>query len=134
MGSEPRLVGREALAAALASSSRARGPLRRNKYGVAPKEERTRGEVLFASKAEARRFDDLETLRRAGVVRFFLRQVPFHLPGRRRYLLDFLVFWADGHQSFEDVKGVRTEMYRLKRDQVRALYGVVVEELGRRGR
>lgn len=84
--------------------------------------------IVFASKAEAARYLELKTLRAGGAVRFFLRQVPFHLPGDTRYLLDFLVFWSDGHQSFEDVKGARTEVFKLKRRQVADLYGVEIEE------
>lgn len=101
----------------------------RNKYGVSRPEERTVDGILFASKAEARRWKELELLRRAGSVRFVLRQVPFHLPGGVRYVVDFAVFWADGRTSFEDVKGHRTEVYRLKRRQVQALYPVTIEEV-----
>jgi len=103
--------------------------VRRNKYGVSPPEERTVRGILFASKAEARRFEDLELLRRGGAVRFFLRQVPFHLPGGVTYRLDFLVFWADGRTTFEDVKGKRTELYRVKKRQVEELYPVRIDEL-----
>jgi len=115
----------------MAFARRGRGA---NKYHVAPRAERTANGIVFASKAEAARYHELELLRAAGHVRFFLRQVPFHLPGRTRYLLDFLVFWTDGHQSFEDVKGTRTEVYELKRRQVAELYGVEIEELGVRRR
>lgn len=123
------LRGREALEAALAGRSR-----RRHKYGTAPPAERTVDGVLFASRAEARRYLELKALRAGGAVRFFLRQVPFHLPGGVRYVLDFLVFWADGRETFEDVKGVRTELYELKRRQVLDLYGVEITEIRRRTR
>lgn len=85
--------------------------------------------ITFDSKAELRRYQDLRALQSAGEVLFFLRQVPFHLPGGVRYVLDFLVFWADGHQSFEDVKGHRTALYRVKKRQVEALYPVRITEL-----
>lgn len=119
------LRGREALEAALAG----RGRGRVNKYQTAPREERTADGIVFASKSEAGRYLELKSLRSGGAVRFFLRQVPFHLPGGTRYLLDFLVFWTDGHQSFEDVKGARTEVFKLKRRQVAELYGVEVQEI-----
>lgn len=106
-------------------------PKRRNKYGVSPPEERTVAGILFASKLEASRFRDLELLKLGGAVRFFLRQVPFHLPGGVRYVVDFVVFWADGRTTFEDAKGHRTETYQLKRRQVEALYPVKIEELRR---
>lgn len=123
------LKGREALEALLLQS---RG--RRHKYQVSAPEERTVGAILFASKAEAARWRELESLKASGLVRFALRQVPFHLPGRTRYVLDFLVVWTDGHLSFEEVKGHRTETYKLKRRQVEELYPVRIEELRPRRR
>jgi hypothetical protein len=133
MESGRTLRGREALEAAL-KTGRGRASFsprtkRGARYDVAPAGERTVDGILFASKAEAARFLELKALRRSGHVSFFLRQVPFHLPGGARYLLDFLVFWADGRQSFEDVKGHRTEVYELKRRQVAELYGVEIEEI-----
>lgn len=124
----PRLVGRAALEAALAGS---KGGRRRNKYGVSAPEERTIDGILFDSKAEAARWVELELLRRGGAVRFTLRQVPFHLPGGVRYVVDFAVFWADGSTTFEDVKGHVTELYRVKKRQVEALYPVKIVELRR---
>lgn len=125
------LVGRAALEAALAGARGARGPRPGGKYGVAPAEDRTVAGILFGSKAEAARFQELELLRLAGSVRFFLRQVPFHLPGGTQYRVDFAVFWADGRVTWEDVKGHATQVYRLKKRQVEALYPVTIEELRR---
>jgi len=106
---------------------------RRHKYGTSRPEERTVDGVLFASKLEARRYRELLLLQEYGQLRppFFLRQVPFHLPGRTRYVLDFLVFWADGRVSLEDAKGHATEVYKLKRRQVEELYQVELTEVRR---
>ena len=98
----------------------------RNKYSVAEKEDRTVDGILFDSKKEARRYGDLKLMRKAGVVSFFLRQVPFHLPGKTTYRCDFVVFYADGTVAFEDVKGMRTQAYKLKKRQVEELYKPVV--------
>lgn len=123
------LRGAAALAAALGARG-GRGRKRGARISVSPPEERRRGSILFASKAEAARFDELTELKRSGALRppYFLLQVPFLLPGRTRYRLDFLVFWADGSVGFEDVKGHRTETYALKKRQVEELYGVKIEE------
>lgn len=118
------LRSRAALEAALVGRGRGR-----HKYGASAPAARTVDGILFGSKAEAARYRELKALSASGAVRFFLRQVPFHLPGKTRYLLDFLVFWADGRQTFEDVKGVRTQLYELKRRQVLELYGVEITEL-----
>lgn len=83
---------------------------------------------VFHSKKEARFYDGLVLLKRQGEVVFFLRQVPFHLPGGVRYIVDFQVFWADGTVSFIDVKGVRTAAYIRNKKQVETLYPVTIEE------
>ena len=83
----------------------------------------------FASRREARRYDELKLLQHSGQVLFFLRQVPFHLPGGVVLRLDFQVFWADGHVSFEDPKGVRTQTYIAKKKICEALYPIVITEL-----
>ena len=83
--------------------------------------------IKFRSKKERRRYLELKVLQKCGEC-WFLRQVPFYLPGDTKYLLDFLVFWKDGHQTFEDTKGKRTPMYIMKKKQVEALYPVKILE------
>ena len=83
----------------------------------------------FASQKEARRYDQLILLKESGDVLFFLRQCPFHLPGNVTYRIDFIVFWADGHVSMEDVKGMVTPQYKMKKKMVEALYPVEIVEV-----
>lgn len=97
----------------------------RHKFSARPT---VRDGIKFPSKLEAKRYDQLQLLKAAGEVLFFLRQVPFHLPGSTTYRLDFMVFWTDGHVSCEDSKGVATEVYKLKKRQVEQLYPVTIEE------
>lgn len=85
--------------------------------------------IKFPSKKEARRYVELKTLQTAGKVLFFLRQTPFHLDANVKYVCDFVVFWIDGNVTFEDVKGVKTAMYVLKKKQVEARYGVTITEI-----
>lgn len=59
---------------------------------------------------------------------FFLRQVPLHLPGGVKYVVDFLTFDADGTQHFIDAKGMRTPTYTAKKKMVEALYPIKIEE------
>ena len=80
------------------------------------------------SKKEARYYDMLKTAQAGGFVSFFLRQVPFHLPGNVKYVCDFLVFYTDGTAQVIDVKGKRTAAYRRNKKMVEALYPVVIEE------
>ena len=99
----------------------------RHKYGVADLEERKRGAIRFDSKKEARYWDELCHRVEAGEVVFFLRQTPFHLPGNTVYRVDFQEFHADGTVHFVDVKGMETEVFKLKKRQVEELYPVTIE-------
>jgi hypothetical protein len=47
--------------------------------------------IVYASKAEARRADELEILRRAGQIGWVLRQVPIDLGPADRFRVDFVV-------------------------------------------
>jgi hypothetical protein len=85
--------------------------------------------VKYDSKAEAHYAIDLDMLKLNGKVSFWLRQVPFTLPGNVTYKCDFQVFYADGHIEFVDVKGMKTDIYRLKKKQVEALYPVKIIEV-----
>lgn len=85
--------------------------------------------IPFASKKEAKRYCELKLLQQAGEVLYFLRQVPFHLPGNVKYLCDFYVFWKDGNIGIEDVKGKRTPSYIMKKKQVEFLYPVKITEI-----
>ena len=115
--------GKEALADALASK-RKRGP----RIRVAPPSERSIDGILFDSKKEMQRYRDLVMLQKLGQVLFFLRQVPFRLPGGVTYRVDFVIWWPDGRTTFEDVKGHKTEVYRLKKRLVEAHYPVKIIE------
>lgn len=84
--------------------------------------------IKFDSQKEALYYDQLKLKVKAGIVLFFLRQVPFDLPGGIKYRCDFQIFNADGTVQFIDVKGVRTRGYIDKKKQVEALYPVTIEE------
>ena len=76
----------------------------------------------FASKKEATYFQKLGYAKQAGEILFFLRQVPFHLPGGVTYRCDFVEFWANGEVRFTDVKGFKTREYINKKKMVEELY------------
>ena len=50
-------------------------------------------------------------------------------PDAYKYVCDFQVYWANGDITFEDVKGVKTPMYLLKKKQVEALYPITITEI-----
>ena len=84
--------------------------------------------LTFRSKKERQRYLELTALKSVGEC-WFLWQVPFRLPGKTKYVLDFLVFWKDGRITFEDTKGHRTAQYIKNKKQVEALYPVTISEL-----
>jgi hypothetical protein len=82
-----------------------------------------RGLIRFDSKLEARYYDRLcERCKPGGDVLFFLRQVPIHLPGGTKLVIDFQEFHHDGTVHFVDTKGMETESFKIKRREVEALY------------
>lgn len=85
--------------------------------------------ISFDSKKEANYCADLDMRTGMGDVVFYLRQVPFDLPGGIKYRVDFLEFHKDGTVHFVDVKGYKTPEYKMKKKQVEALYPVIIEEV-----
>ncbi|WPX99507.1 DUF1064 domain-containing protein [Candidatus Megaera polyxenophila] len=85
--------------------------------------------IKFASLKERKRYRELKFLQEKGEVLFFLRQTPFHLKGGVKYVCDFLVFWTNGEITIEDVKGVKTDMYILKKKMVEATYPITITEV-----
>lgn len=71
--------------------------------------------ITFDSKAEARRYGELKLMHRAGEIRGFGIQPSFVLSGGIRYRPDFIVCGKDGTVWAEDVKGVETQAFKLKR-------------------
>ena len=88
---------------------------------------RTCDGIRFDSIAEMNRYQELKMLQDAGQITVFLTQNPvFRFPGGGRYTADFLIFWADGRVTVEDVKGrFRTERYRSAKRQVEAMYAPI---------
>lgn len=84
--------------------------------------------IKFPSKHEGRVYEDLKMRQMAGEIVFFLRQVPLHLPGGVRYVVDFLTFGADGLVRFIDAKGYRTPMYIAKKKILESIYPIQIEE------
>jgi len=83
--------------------------------------------IKFSSKKEARFYEQLKFRQKTGEVVFFLRQVPIHLPGGVKLVVDFQVFFRDGTCGFIDTKGVETESFKAKRRMVEAIYPIKIE-------
>lgn len=98
----------------------------KHKYSAKPSEYDGK---KFASKKEARYYLSLKKRMQEGEILFFLRQVPFDLPGNVKYRLDFLEFHSDGTVHAIDVKGFRTDIYILKKKQLESIYPIIIEEV-----
>lgn len=85
--------------------------------------------IKFPSKKEQKRYQQLRLLEQSGDLLFFLRQVPFHLTGNIKYVCDFMCFWKDGTVTIEDVKGFKTDMYKVKKKLVEATYPIEIIEI-----
>jgi hypothetical protein len=96
----------------------------RHKYNAA---QTVRDGIKFPSKKEANRYDELVLLQRGGEVVMFIRQPMFDLGGGTTYKADFLIFWADGNVTVEDVKGMITDAFRRSKKQVEARYPVKIK-------
>lgn len=96
--------------------------------------------VVFDSRKEAARWHELKLMERAGLISDLQRQVVFNLipnlkddSGRVversvKYIADF-AYIQDGVAVVEDVKGLRTREYVLKRKMMLYFHGIRVKEI-----
>ncbi len=87
--------------------------------------------IKFDSKLEGSYYLHLKRLQQFGDVLFFLRQVPIHLLGGTKLVVDFQVFYADGSCRFIDTKGTETYDFQIKKREVEAIYPFTVEVVKR---
>ena len=80
--------------------------------------------IWYASKKEAKYAEGLDS---RDDVDFWLRQVPFDLPGKARYLLDFMVFYKGGRWEFVEIKGRDLPLGKLKRRQTEEIYNIEIK-------
>lgn len=102
---------------------------KRQKYG----NQRTEVDGLkFDSKHEAEVFQELMLRVKAGELRCVWRQVGFDLPGGIRYFADFVTVANDYTIRVLDAKSEATRKNRVyinKKKQVKALWGIDIEEV-----
>lgn len=100
--------------------------------------------IRFASQKEARRYQELKLRERAGeirdlklqpeyplhVVRLYRNGWPIEIATVAKYIGDFeYTVCETGEIITEDVKGVRTSTYTLKRKLVAAIHGITIAEI-----
>ena len=125
-------------------------PARRLKHGNTPSKYGNRKTevdgIVFDSAKEARRWQELQLLERAGEIRNLKRQVPIQCAVNDYKICVYKCdFWYEEQAVItrsdepgvkggwwvsvaEDVKGFRTPTYRLKAKLVQALHGIQIRE------
>ena len=103
--------------------------MRDHKYHARPT---TVDGIRFASQKEARRYQELRLLERAGEITQLELQPRYRLDAAGgefigEYRADFR-YLSVGVEVVEDVKGVRTSLYRWKKRHVEAQYGIAITE------
>jgi hypothetical protein len=115
---------------------------RKSKYGALPT---MVDGIKFASKREAKRYGELKLLQQIGEIRDLKLQpkFPIYAMSPDGKLVQVAIYRADfsyepigdgypAHRQWsvvEDVKGVRTDVYRLKKRMVEAQYGIQIREI-----
>lgn len=102
-----------------------------NKYRVSDPKDRTTDGIVFDSKKEMVRYLNLKLLERAGEIKNLELQKKFdvNINGHKvfTYHADF-TYSEGGQLVIEDVKGVKTPLYRLKAKCIFAAYGIKIRE------
>lgn len=110
------------------------GIARQHKYRA----KRTRVDgVKFASKKEANRYGELKLEERAGFVSTIVLQPRFKISVNGQHICDYVADFSycrhhangDSFRVVEDVKGMKTPVYKLKKKLVEAQYGITITEI-----
>lgn len=109
-----------------------------NKYGNA----RTEIDgITFASRHEANRYIELKYMERAGLISRLELQKVYTLIGPQKdksgkvierpvkYIADFVYKDQDGRTVVEDAKGMKTDVYKIKRKLMLSIYGIRIQEV-----
>lgn len=91
----------------------------------------------FPSKKEANRYATLKTLRKSGLVSAFLfsanpedkDKLTYKFACGVKYILDFVVMWNDKTITYEDVKGIRTPVYKIKKKLMLHEFNIDITEI-----
>lgn len=95
--------------------------------------------IRFDSKREAARYRELKFMEKAGLIRNLKLQVPFPIIVNEqlicKYIADFVYLEKEEFGSgeswqtiVEDVKGMKTAVYQIKKKLLRAVRGITIRE------
>jgi len=89
--------------------------------------------LKFPSKKHRAHYLNLKAMQQNGEIKFFLREVPFDLPGHYengrvvRHYVDFMLCLPNWTYRYQEVKGRDLAMGKLKRIQTEEIYGIRIE-------
>lgn len=87
--------------------------------------------IEFDSTKEATRYQDLAAMQACGRISDLRRQVPYPIYINGIFVCDYradFVYVCDKIRIVEDVKGHRTDIYKLKKKMVEAEYKIKIKE------
>lgn len=88
---------------------------------------------VFDSLKEGKRYMELKLLQKSGQIQDLKIQVPFILfeknkyGNKMKYLADF-VYMQNGETIVEDVKGFKTQVYKIKKRILAEKYNIIIKE------
>lgn len=90
--------------------------------------------IRFASKKEAKRYQELKLLESKGVIKNLRLQVPFTLIEKSKYgkavlyYADF-VYAYEGQEVVEDAKGYETPVFKLKERLMKEVNRIIIHKV-----
>lgn len=123
----------------LTKKRHARGNVNANTKSKYHSRKQTIDGYVFASKREAQRYSELKMLEKAGEISNLELQKRFELIPSQRiggkvverpcyYVCDF-AYCEGGKQVIEDAKGMKTEVYKIKKKLMLYKYGITIKEV-----
>ena len=97
--------------------------------------------ITFASKHEAHRYVELRYMERAHLISDLQLQRRYTLIGTQKdksgkvlerpvtYVADFVYKNQNGETVVEDAKGMKTDVYKIKRKLMLSIYGIRIQEI-----
>tara|TARA_B100001287_G_C22326372_1_gene364129 strand:- start:158 stop:475 length:318 start_codon:yes stop_codon:yes gene_type:complete len=88
--------------------------------------------IRFHSKKEANRYRELCLLNKSKIISDLELQPNFKITINNKFICNYKADFAykqDGQIVYEDVKGFRTQVYKLKKKLTEAQYNVTIKEI-----
>ena len=90
--------------------------------------------IKFHSKKEALRYQDLKLMQHSNLIAYLELQPKFKITVKNKFICHYIADFAykdlqSGNVIYEDVKGFKTSIYRLKKKLTEALYDIEIKEI-----